>query len=148
MKAVIQRVKYADCHVDGVTVGSIRAGLLVYVGFAPDDGTREVDWMVDRVFKMRIFEDEAGKMNRSVEDIGGGVLWVPNFTLYCDYRSRRPSFSGAMPFADAKALFDYLKQSVLKYSGKPVQCGVFGADMQTDNLSDGPINVVVETPVL
>ena len=146
MKAVIQRVKYARCVVEGKEVASIGQGLLVYVGFAPEDGTREVEWMIDRVYKMRIFEDEAGKMNRSVEDIGGEVEWIPNFTLYCDAKSRRPSFSGAMPFADAKALFDYLLQSVAKYSQKSVQCGIFGADMQIDSRADGPINVVVEAP--
>jgi D-tyrosyl-tRNA(Tyr) deacylase len=146
MKAVIQRVKYATCKVADQVVGTIDQGLLVYVGYAPTDTTREVDWMVDRVYKMRIFEDEAGKMNRSVEDLGGEVLWIPNFTLYCDAKSRRPSFSGAMAFADANSLFDYLKQSVIKFSGKPVQCGVFGADMQIESIADGPINVVVEAP--
>ena len=148
MKIVIQRVKYATCTVSGEAVGAIRQGLLVYVGFAPADSTKEVDWSVDRVYKMRIFEDTAGKMNLSVEDVGGEVLWIPNFTLYCDAKSRRPSFSGAMPFADAKSLFDYLKQSVLKYSGKPVQCGIFGADMQIESIADGPINVVVEAPIV
>ena len=146
MKAVIQRVRYARCAVEGKEVAAIEQGLLVYVGFAPEDGTRDVEWMIDRVYKMRIFEDEAGKMNRSVEDIGGQVEWIPNFTLYCDAKSRRPSFSGAMPFADAKSLFDYLKQCVAKYSQKPVQCGIFGADMQIDAGADGPINVVVEAP--
>ena len=146
MKLVIQRVKYARCRVDGNVVGEIDNGLLVYVGFAPEDATREVDWSVDRVYKMRIFEDEAGKMNRSAEDCGYDVLWVPNFTLYCDAKSRRPSFSGAMPFGEASSLFDYLKQSVLKYRGKLVQCGIFGADMKIESLADGPINVVVEAP--
>ncbi|MBQ4443873.1 MAG: D-tyrosyl-tRNA(Tyr) deacylase [Clostridia bacterium] len=145
MKIVIQRVKYATCRVDGEVVGKIENGLLVYVGFGPEDGTKEVDWSVDRAYKMRIFEDDAGKMNKSVLDVAGDVLWVPNFTLYCDASSRRPSFSGAMAFGDAKSLFDYLKQSVLKYTGKPVQCGVFGADMQIESIADGPINVVVET---
>jgi len=146
MKAVIQRVKYATCRVDGNETARIEGGLLVYVGFAPADNTASVDWMVDRVYKMRIFEDEAGKMNRSVEDIAGDVEWIPNFTLYCDAKSRRPSFSGAMAFAEAKSLFDYLKQSVIKYTQKPVQCGIFGADMKIESLADGPINVVVEAP--
>lgn len=146
MKLVIQRVRYAFLRVAGEQVAATGAGLLVYVGFAPWDTTAEIDWAVDRVYKMRILEDEAGKMNRSVMDLGQDVMWIPNFTLYCDASSRRPSFSGAMPFADASALFDYLQQSVLRFTGKPSKCGIFGADMQIESVADGPINVVVEAP--
>ena len=144
MKAVIQRVSNAICTVDGQPTGSIQLGLLVYVGFGPRDTTVAVDWMVDRVRKMRIFEDENGKMNRSVTDVCGDVLWVPNFTLYCDASSRRPSFSGAMPFDKARSLFDYLKQSDIRTTGHACQTGVFGADMRITSTCLGPINVEVE----
>ena len=144
MKAVIQRVSKASCVVQGQVVGQIGYGLLVYVGFAPQDTVATVDWMVDQVRKMRIFEDDQGKMNRSVQEVEGDVLWVPNFTLYCDAQSRRPSFSGAMPFAEAKSLFDYLKQSDIRFTAHPCQTGVFGADMTIDSVAIGPINVVVQ----
>ncbi len=144
MKLIVSRVKYAVCRVDGDITGSIDNGLLVYVGFAPQDGVAEVEYMVDRALKMRIFEDEQGKMNRSVEDVEGDILWVPNFTLYADPSSRRPSFSGAMAYQDAKALFDYLLQTAARTTGKTTQAGVFGADMQIESMASGPINVVVE----
>ena len=144
MKAIIQRVVNAQCTVDGVVTGAVEFGLLVYVGFGPNDTTAAVDWMVDRVRKMRIFEDENGKMNRSVQDVCGDVLWVPNFTLYCDASSRRPSFSGAMPFQQARALFDYLKQSDIRFTGHGCQTGVFGADMRVTSTCLGPINVEVQ----
>lgn len=146
MKLVIQRVVRATCRVDGQEVASIGHGLLVYVGFAPRDTTAAVDWALDRVYKMRIFEDSAGKMNLSVADAAGEVMWIPNFTLYCDAKSRRPSFSGAMPFSEAKPMFDFLTTEASKYQQNPVQCGIFGADMKIDSVADGPINVVVESP--
>jgi len=143
MKLIVSRVLSAACSVDGAVTGSIGKGLLVYVGFAPSDKVEEVEYMIDRVRKMRIFEDEAGKMNRSVEDVGGEVLWVPNFTLYADPSSRRPSFSGAMAFADAKALFDYLLQADARWTSRPAQAGVFGADMRVKSEAWGPVNVIV-----
>lgn len=144
MKAVIQRVKQATVTVDGRTVGHIDAGLLVYVGFTAGDGVAQVEYMVDRVRKMRIFADGNDKMNLSVGDIGGAVLWVPNFTLYANTDSRRPSFSAAMPFADAQALFNYCLQQDAHYSGGPAQSGIFGADMEVSSVAWGPVNIVVE----
>ena len=143
MKVVIQRVCHATCRVDGEGTGSIEKGLLVYVGFAPTDTEATVAWTVDRVRKMRIFTDENGKMNLAVHEVGGGVLWVPNFTLYADASSRRPSFSGAMAPSQAKALFEKLLE-MDKVHQNPVQSGIFGADMQIDAVADGPVNVVVE----
>lgn len=143
MKCVIQRVLRAVCSVNGEVTGRIEKGLLVYVGFAPEDTTEKVDWMVDRVRRMRIFEDENGKMNLSVGDVEGKVLWIPNFTLYADPMSRRPSFSGAMPADEARHLFGYLLQADIATVGA-VEAGLFGADMKIENVADGPINVVVE----
>ena len=145
MRALVQRVSSARVRVGEEITGEIGKGLLILLGVGLEDGSKDVEFVADKCANLRIFEDDAGKMNKSVLDVAGDVLWVPNFTLYCDASSRRPSFSGAMAFGDAKSLFDYLKQSVLKYTGKPVQCGVFGADMQIESIADGPINVVVET---
>ena len=142
MKCIIQRVKSASVKVDNKIVAQIEKGLLVYVGFVSGDTEKDVDLLLDRIEKIRIFEDEAGKLNLSMKDIGAEVLTVPNFTLYANaFTGRRPSFTTAMPFEEGKRLYDYLISKPLF----DAQHGVFGADMKIDSICDGPINIIIES---
>ena len=142
MKCIIQRVKSASVNVDNKIVAQIEKGLLVYVGFVSGDTEKDVDLLLDRIEKIRIFEDEAGKLNLSMKDIGAEVLTVPNFTLYANaFTGRRPSFTTAMPFEEGKSLYDYLISKPLF----DAQHGVFGADMKIDSICDGPINIIIES---
>ena len=142
MKCIIQRVKSASVNVDNKIVAQIEKGLLVYVGFVSGDTEKDVDLLLDRIEKIRIFEDEAGKLNLSMKDIGAEVLTVPNFTLYANaFTGRRPSFTTAMPFEEGKMLYDYLISKPLF----DAQHGVFGADMKIDSICDGPINIIIES---
>lgn len=142
MKCIIQRVKSASVKVDNKIVAQIEKGLLVYVGFVSGDTEKDVDLLLDRIEKIRIFEDEVGKLNLSMKDIGAEVLTVPNFTLYANaFTGRRPSFTTAMPFEEGKRLYDYLISKPLF----DAQHGVFGADMKIDSICDGPINIIIES---
>lgn len=141
MRAVVQRVASASVTVDGAVVGAIDAGLLVLLGVAPGDGPAQVAWMADKLANLRIFPDEAGKMNRSVRDAGGGVLVVSQFTLYGDAsKGRRPSFVGAAHPDLARPLYEALADAL------GAQRGVFGADMKVALLNDGPVTLVIDTP--
>lgn len=144
MKAVIQRVLNAELKIDGVSCCKIEKGLLVYLGFAPDDGDKQIEYIIDRIGKMRIFEDENGKINLDVSKVNGDIMLVPNFTLYADAdHGRRPSFSGACPFDRAKELFDMSVSCFERMFFTPKK-GVFGADMKIQSVADGPINVLLE----
>jgi D-aminoacyl-tRNA deacylase len=144
MKVILQRVSQASVEVDGNVVGKINRGLLALVGIAHGDSASTIRWMVEKTVGLRIFEDEDGKMNRSVIEIGGAVLAVSQFTLLSDCRKgRRPSFTGAALPEIAKALYeDYCDQ--IEHSGVPVQLGVFGADMQVSLINDGPVTIILE----
>ncbi|MBQ7653161.1 MAG: D-tyrosyl-tRNA(Tyr) deacylase [Clostridia bacterium] len=144
MKALLQRVLSAELKIDGVTVGKIDKGLLVYLGFTEGDDKGKVDYVMDRIGKIRIFEDEAGKINLDLLAVGGNVMLVPNFTLYAETKaSRRPSFSNALRPDLASELFDYaLKTFDEKFFH--AERGVFGADMKITSIADGPINVIIE----
>ena len=145
MRAVIQRVRRASVVVAGETVGAIDAGWLVLLGVAPTDTPAEAAWLADKVAHLRAFEDDAGKMNRSVLDVGGGVLVVSQFTLYGDTRKgRRPSFTGAAPPAVAEPLYERFAAE-LRAVGLPVATGRFGADMRVELVNDGPVTFVLES---
>lgn len=145
MRAVIQRVKRAEVRVDGDVVGEIGTGWLVLLGVAPNDTQRQVDWLADKIANLRAFEDDDGKMNRSVQDVNGAVLAVSQFTLYGDCRKgRRPSFTGAAPPAIAEPLYEAFVVA-LKMLGVPVATGCFGADMQVALLNDGPVTFVLDS---
>ncbi|MDB5311676.1 MAG: D-tyrosyl-tRNA(Tyr) deacylase [Gemmataceae bacterium] len=145
MRAVLQRVRRATVTVDGEIIGEIGAGWLVLLGIAPGDTRTEVDWLADKVANLRAFADDAGKMNRSVLDVGGAVLVVSQFTLYGDCRKgRRPSFTGAAQPVVAEPLCEAFG-TALKALGVPVATGRFAADMQVDLLNDGPVTFVLET---
>ncbi|MCH5162302.1 MAG: D-tyrosyl-tRNA(Tyr) deacylase [Clostridiales bacterium] len=147
MKAVIQRVLGAKLSANGVPHASISRGLVAYVGVEQSDGEANAVAFAQKLVAMRIFSDDAGKMNLSVLDVGGDILLVSNFTLCADIsHGNRPSFTGAMrPPTAASALFDYCGDAVedLMRGGKgSVKRGVFGADMEIEQINDGPITIV------
>lgn len=144
MKAVVQRVRWAEVSVDGKVIGRIERGLLVYVGVAVGDTAEESRRLADKVVALRIFEDDSGKLNRSVQDVRGGVLAIPNFTLLADARKgRRPAFVRAAPPEAARPAFAVLLSS-LGAGGMPVAQGAFGASMQIRSEADGPVNIILE----
>ena len=146
MRAVIQRVRRARVEVDGVVVGQIEAGLLVYVGVAVGDTGGQAERMAEKVAKLRVFGDESGKLNKTVQDVRGGVLAVPNFTLLADARKgRRPSFAAAAPPQDAEAIFDSFVDG-LRARSCQVAHGRFGEHMIVGSEADGPVNIVLEIP--
>jgi len=145
MRAVIQRVASASVSVDGTEVGRIGPGLLVLAGFAQGDDAAAVRWMAEKVARLRIFEDAAGKMNLDVAGIGGGILLVPQFTLYADAaKGNRPSFTGAAPPGPANARYEEMIRVLREMSGVPVETGVFGASMRVELVNDGPVTILLE----
>jgi len=142
---VLQRVSSAEVKVDGSVVGSIGRGLLALVGAGRDDDAADADRLAERIVHLRVFADDAGKMNLSVSDVGGAVLVVSQFTLYADTtRGRRPSFTAAAPLEPAEALVDRVAAAIAR-SGIPVQTGRFGAHMEVALVNDGPVTIVVDT---
>jgi len=147
MRVVIQRVSEASVTVDGRITGQIGSGLLVLAGFAPTDDTRALDWVARKLVQMRIFGDKEGKMNRSVQDVGGQLLVVSQFTLLADTRKgNRPSYIGAAPPAIAIPLYEQFVQMLEELLGQPVATGEFGADMKVRLLNDGPVTIVLDSP--
>ena len=147
MIAVIQRVSSATVKVDGELVGSCKEGLCVLLGVAKGDTMADADALVRKILNLRIFEDDAGKMNRSVLDIGGGMLVVSNFTLLAAYKKgNRPDYMGAAAPDEAKALYEYFADNCQMFV--PVGRGIFGADMKVDIANDGPVTIVMDSAVL
>jgi D-aminoacyl-tRNA deacylase len=145
MRMVIQRVSQATVTVDHQVVGQISAGLVVLLGVARGDTEQQADWLADKVMGLRIFEDAAGKMNRSVLDIGGELLIVSQFTLLADCRKgRRPGFSDAAPPDEAERLYHYVVNS-LRQRGCAVATGQFQARMQVALCNDGPVTLVLDS---
>ena len=144
MKVVLQRVRQASVVVDGETVGQIGVGFLALVGIGHHDTPETVDWMAEKTAVLRVFEDDAGKMNRSIQDVAGSVLAVSQFTLYGDCRKgRRPAFTDAAPPELARSLYQrYVEQ--LKGQGIAVQTGIFAADMKVALVNDGPVTMILE----
>ena len=143
MRAVVQRVTRARVTVGGETVGQVGAGLLVLVGVAEDDGEEDADALAGKVARLRIFEDEAGKFDRSVAEAGGAILAVSQFTLIADTRKgNRPSFSHAARPEQASALFDRFC-AALRGLGLAVETGSFGARMEVELVNDGPVTIVL-----
>jgi D-aminoacyl-tRNA deacylase len=145
MRAVVQRVSSARVRVDGAVVGEIAQGFLVLLGVGQGDGADEVAYMAGKIRDLRLFPDDEGKMNRSLLDIGGGVLVVSQFTLYGDCRrGRRPSFIAAGAPDLAKALYeDVVKE--LRASGLTVATGIFQADMKVELVNDGPVTILLDS---
>jgi D-aminoacyl-tRNA deacylase len=144
--AVLQRVSQARVEVAGRVVGAIDQGLLVLVCAEPTDTEAQADKLLTKLLKLRIFSDAQGKMNKSVQDIGGGLLIVSQFTLAADLSGgNRPSFSAAAPAALGRQLYDYLLKSA-RARHPEVQAGEFGADMQVHLLNDGPVTIPMRIP--
>ncbi|MFM8273387.1 MAG: D-aminoacyl-tRNA deacylase [Gemmata sp.] len=147
MRAVIQRVSRARVTVGGAVTGEVARGWLVLLGVGPADTAETVNWAAEKVANLRAFEDADGKMNLSVQDVGGGVLVVSQFTLYGDCsKGRRPSFGGAAPPAVAEPLYEAFVNA-LKMLGVAVATGRFGADMQVELVNDGPVTFALDPPV-
>ena len=144
MKIVIQRVSQASVTIDGKIAGAIQQGLLLLVGICPEDGQEDIDYAVRKISQMRIFSDDADKMNLSVQDVGGQILSISQFTLYADTKQgNRPAFTGAAKPDLATALYDQFNQKLAQTV--PVQTGEFGADMKVSLVNDGPVTIVLDT---
>lgn len=142
MKLVVQRVAHANVEVDGRIVGEIDEGLMVLVGFGVNDTESEADYLSRKLVKLRIFQDENGRLNKSVKDIGGKLLLVPQFTLYASTKKNRPSFHNALAPDVATKLFDYFASKCSEEVG--VETGEFGAYMKVDLLNNGPVTIILE----
>jgi D-aminoacyl-tRNA deacylase len=145
MRAVVQRVKKASVEVEGGVVGQIGRGILVLVGIGKGDTFREIDWMVDKIINLRIFENQEGKFDQSLLDIDGELLAVSQFTLYGDCsKGRRPSFSDAMEAGAARELFETFVQKT-REKVRRVETGVFQAMMDVSLVNDGPVTLIVDS---
>ena len=142
MKLVVQRVSKASVEVENKIVGEINKGLMVLVGFGVDDTTMEADFLSKKLLKLRIFEDDEDRMNRSVLDIDGELLLVPQFTLYASTKKNRPSFHRALPPQEATKLFDYFCKKCAEEIH--VEKGEFGAHMNVSLLNNGPVTILLE----
>ena len=144
MRIVIQRVSQASVTIDGKIAGEIQQGLLLLVGICPEDGQEDIEYAVRKISQMRIFSDDADKMNLSVQDVGGQILSISQFTLYADTKKgNRPAFTGAAKPELATALYDQFNQKLAQTV--PVQTGEFGADMKVSLVNDGPVTIVLDT---
>ena len=144
MKFVIQRVTRASCTVEGQVTGQIDKGFLVLIGVSKTDTKEIADKMISKLLGMRIFEDEEGKTNLSLADVGGKLLLISQFTLYADCKKgNRPSFTNAGGFQEASAMYDYICDECVK--SFPVEKGIFGADMKIELLNDGPFTIILDS---
>lgn len=145
MRAVIQRVSQARVKVEGSVLGEIGPGLLALLGVAKPDTAAAAEFLAEKILNLRVFPDEAGKMNRSLLDTGGALLVVSQFTLYGDCRKgRRPSFDAAAPAEQARALYEHFVEAARR-SGVRVETGVFQAHMDVSLVNDGPVTLLVES---
>jgi D-aminoacyl-tRNA deacylase len=145
LRAVVQRVSWAQVTVNGRVVGRIDQGLLVYLGVAQGDSDRDVDYLASKVLGLRVFDDAQGKMNLDLQAVGGGVLAISQFTLLGDVRrGKRPSFTGAADPTEANRLYEAFCQRVAG-QGAVVEKGIFQADMQVCSTNDGPVTIMLDS---
>ena len=148
MRALVQRARDASVSVDGRVVGAIGAGLLVLIGITADDTADDRDWLVRKIVQLRVFDDDAGVMNRSVVEAGGEILAVSQFTLYASTRKgNRPSYAAAARPEVAEPAFDAVVAALATALGKPVPTGVFGAQMEVLLVHDGPVTIALDSRV-
>ena len=146
MRLLIQRVTSAVCHIGGEAHSSIGGGFMVLVGIGHDDSKEDIEWLAAKLVAMRIFDDEAGVMNRSVQDVEGEVMVVSQFTLHASTKKgNRPSWIKAAPEAISRPLYDAFVQRVEELLGRTVATGSFGADMQIELTNDGPVTIWIDS---
>ena len=146
MRVVIQRVSSASVSIDGQVRSEIGPGLMILLGIGPEDGPEDIDWLVRKVAGLRIFNDEAGVMNRSVVEVGGEALVVSQFTLMASTKKgNRPSYIGAAGHEIAIPLYEAFCQALSDAVGRPVGTGEFGADMQVALVNDGPVTICIDS---
>ena len=145
MRVVLQRVAHASVTVEEKVIGKIQRGFLLLVGVTHDDAMEDMEYLVRKIVQMRIFEDEEGKLNRSIQDISGEILSVSQFTLYADTKKgNRPSFSKAAPGDVALKMFEQFN-GLLRETGISVETGQFGADMKVELINDGPVTILLDS---
>ena len=143
MRVLVQRCDSASVSVDNKLVGSIEKGMMILVGFTQTDTSENIDYMVDKVLNLRIYDDETGVMNKSILDIGGSILSVSQFTLYADTKKgRRPSYVNALNGEKSTLLYDEFNQKLKEHIN--VETGIFGADMKVQLINDGPVTILLE----
>ncbi len=147
MRAVVTRVKSASVEIEGKVNGAIEQGFLVLLGVGPEDNAESAQKLAEKIYNVRVFSDEAGKMNLNLEQVGGSMLVISQFTLYADLKKRRPGFSHAAPPAMANKLYEVFMQD-LRDLGVTVEHGEFGADMQVESVNDGPVTLCFDTEAL
>ena len=148
MKFLIQRVKKASVEVDGKIVGKINQGFLVLIGICDEDNEETADILIKKMIKLRIFQDEAGKMNLNLRDVKGELLLVSQFTLYADCKKgNRPSFTKSAKFEEANKLYEYIINECKKTEIN-VETGIFGADMKVNLINDGPVTIILDSKEL
>ncbi len=149
MRALIQRVTHASVTVEGELISRTGPGLLILLGVSPNDSEKEADFLVEKCVNLRIFQDDQGKMNRSLLDVKGDALVVSQFTLYADCKKgRRPAFTDAAGGEQANKLYEYFKAQLEQKDIGSVGHGIFGADMKVELLNDGPVTIMLDTDVI
>ena len=148
MRAIVQRSLEASCVVDGQVVSSIDKGFMILVGFTHDDTLEEIKLLSRKIAGLRVFEDECGKLNKSIKDVNGSILAISQFTLYADCkRGNRPSFTDAMNYEKANDMFNIFVEELRQYDIN-VLTGVFGADMKIKFTNDGPVTIILDNETL
>jgi len=146
MRAVIQRVTHASCTVDNQITGSIEDGFLILLGVEDEDAKEDMEWLANKIVNLRIFSDENGLMNKSIQDIGGNILLISQFTLFAQTKKgNRPSFIRAAKPDKAKPMYEEMARLLSSLLDKEVQLGIFGADMKIDLRNDGPVTIIMNT---
>ncbi|MBR6065571.1 MAG: D-tyrosyl-tRNA(Tyr) deacylase [Paludibacteraceae bacterium] len=149
MRVVVQRCVRAEVRIDNTSVGKIGQGFMLLVGITETDTTAEADLLAKKIAQLRVFEDEAGKMNLAIRDVEGAILSISQFTLYADCRKgNRPSFIRAARPEQASPLYDYFNETLRTTYGLTVETGRFGADMKVDFINDGPVTILLDTDEL
>ena len=144
MRALIERVEKASCNINGEVHSSIEKGLLVYIAFEEGDNLEKIKKMAYKIQKLRIFEDDEHKMNKSIEDINGEILLISSFSLYGDALSgNRPSFTRSLKYSLSLPLYELMKREIEGIFGS-IKSGVFGADMKIEAINDGPVSIIID----
>lgn len=146
MRVVIQRVSRASVTINETVKGAIEKGLLIFAGVGPDDNEEDARWLASKITAMRIFEDNDGKMNLSVKDVGGAILLISQFTLFASTKKgNRPSFNGSAPPGKAIALYETLHRELTENMGNEVPTGEFGSHMKINLCNDGPVTIIIDS---